>query len=289
MGQFETFLENLVRIGLEHYRKYYGIYRGVVSKNNDPNATGRVQAYVPAVGHRKEAFPDVWIMPAMSGAGANRGEFNPPEVGDAIWVSFASGDASMPQVYWGGWYGVPTKGKPEVPTEMAYQGGYPQRRGWVTRMGHVLVFDDEKGKEAVRIFWHKPEPGDPALTKRDQTADRTKGKHAKLAFESDGTVVIEDQNEASVTLNTTGITIKDKDGNTIVLSNGNLDITTSKEINLITPAVNLTKGADVPTVRGPDLLQWEAGHTHGTAWGPSSPPIVPPPQTILAKKTKVGR
>lgn len=293
---FEAFLENLIRIGLEYFGRFYGIYRGIVVSNSDPEARGRIKVIVPAVGHKEGAPPNVWVEPAFDGAGSNRGGFWPPEIDDGVWISFQNGDPRRPEVYWGGWYGAPDS-KTEVPTEFQNGDGKPvDRRGWVTRAGHVVVFDNENGKEAIRIIWHKPISSDKSLTDRSVTADRTKGDSAKLAFESDGSITLEDKSKNTAILNASGIELRDKDQNKIVISGGKIEITSSNEVNVITKGFNaktqtvtLTDGADAAAVRGPDLLRWLSSHIHPTSSGPSGPPSSPPPQSILAKKTKVGR
>jgi len=49
-------------------------------------------------------------------------------------------------------------------------------------------------------------------------------------------------------------------------------------------------GADLATfsaVLGEPLMTWLATHNHGTGVGPSTPPIIPPPPTILSQSIKL--
>lgn len=247
---FETFFENLVIHGLEYFKRYYGVYRGIVVNNSDPQKQGRVYAYVPGVGQQKA--PEVWIYPAMNGAGLDRGSFWPPEVGDAVWVSFSNGDPSKPLVYWGGWYG-----KDDLPEEFDYADGKPDRRGFVTRGGHRVVFSDADGDERVEISWHKSE----AVDDRKETPSRD-GDTAFLKF-TEG-----------------GIVLQVKDQKTqIVIEDGKITIDAEQ--------VEIATGADTPAIRGNEWLQWAQTHVHGTPLGPSSPPTTPIPPTVLSKNTKL--
>jgi hypothetical protein len=103
-------LEELV----EHMRtRFYGMYRGVVSDNNDPNKLGRIKAKVPAV------FGDVpsgWCMPCVPYAGPQVGIAFLPEVGSGVWIEFEGGDVSYP-IWVGGYWRdgeLPSDVKPHV-------------------------------------------------------------------------------------------------------------------------------------------------------------------------------
>ena len=246
---FERFLNNLLIHGLEYFKKYYGVYRGTVTATNDPQNRGRIQAHVPTVG--QQFALNVWIDPAFRGAGNDRGMFWPPEVGDSVRVAFTQGDPSCPCMYWGGWYGTG-----DMPSELAPEGS-PTKRGFITRGGHSLLFDDTEGEESLEITWHKPST--QPLT-ASETPPRT-GDKATLKF-VDG-----------------GITLVFKDDQKIEI--------TDVEITLGASQVKIAIGADQKAVRGDDLIQYLNGHTHGTAWGPSSPPISPVPPTVLSRNVKL--
>jgi hypothetical protein len=106
-----------------------------------------------------------------------------------------------------------------------------------------------------------------------------------------------DEHGNVVTMDKDGIKLKDKSGNYVQISaSGEVTIKSSGAVTVESPKlvantqlVSLTTGADSPAVRGTDLMRWLLTHTHGSAMGPTSPPVVPPPPTILAQKTKVGR
>lgn len=62
----------------------------------------------------------------------------------------------------------------------------------------------------------------------------------------------------------------------------NLDMLASIKMVLDSPLISLATGADTPAVRGADLVQYLLTHTHSSPFGPTSPPIVPPPPGILS-------
>lgn len=322
--QLLDFVEQVIRFGLEKFGRYYSIYRAQVMRNDDPESRGRVQVMVPQVGHTESRYPDRWVGPAQEGAGANRGSFFPPEVGDSVWVEFLFGDPSTPGVYHGGWYGYDEKAqKSEAPVEFKYSNKKPQRRGIVTRMGHVLQFVDEPGQEAVRLLWHKPDPGDDALkaTGTSKSADRTKGGHSHLVFESNGDARITNMNGAlvhldaanhqikvvdeggnSATLGPQSIVLLAKDGSSVEIGGGKFTVVAAQGgtfagsmFNLKVGGVFLGDAADSPAVRGRDLMTWLTQlliwlGTHGhPAFGapPATPPPVPP-ATILSQKVKLA-
>jgi len=297
MPSFDAFYENLLLRGLENFRKYYGIYRGTVTRNDDPEMRGRVQAKVLQVGHTNT--PDIWIDPAFEGAGENRGSFFPPEVGDSVRVAFEAGRADKPIIYFGGWYGGT-----DLPEEFSYTTGQringqtgsvpvPERRGIITRKGHRLIFNDEDGKETVTLAWHQPSASDAAKTAdkngdRSKTADRGSGKTSTLVMNSDGDVVVTNANGSSVTLSSKNknIVVQDENSNVLTMDSNGVTLKTKKAVIKATQ-VEVGDGADTPGVRGRELNTWLTSHTHGTAWGPSSPPLTPPPATILSKNVKL--
>ena len=119
-------LEDLV----EHVRtRFYGIYRGIVTDNNDPNSLGRIQANVPAV------FGSVssgWCMPCVPYAGDQVGVAFLPEVGSGVWIAFEGGDVSYPV-----WVGAYWRGS-ELPSDVA-----PNVKVIVTSSSLELKLDDD--------------------------------------------------------------------------------------------------------------------------------------------------
>lgn len=287
MASFDVFLQKLTEWGLEHFRKYYGLYRAEVMKVDDPEERGRIQIMCPEVGHG--AVLEKWVDPSFPAAGKDRGWFWPPEVGDSVWVSFERGDGNRPNLYFGGWFG-----DKEVPKELGYASKNPKRRGFSTRTGHTVVFNEESGKESVEIYWRKPksQPSGKDTASRD-------GDSASLVFNSDGSVTATNKNKSTVSLDAKNkkITVEDKDNsNTIVLDSSGVKITTSKDVVIADAAnckinakqVTIADGADSPAVRGSDLKSWLESHSHSSAVGPTGSPVQAATlQTILSNAVKV--
>lgn len=286
----EEFLDAILNHGLEYYRKFYGVYRGTVTRVDDPEKRGRIQAIVP--GALQIEAPDIWIDPAFEGAGFDRGSFFPPEKGDSVRVMFERGDPRLPVIYWGGWYGAPASrnGQSEVPSELGYDSsGQPTKRGIVTRTGHQLIFDDTDKAEEIRLVWHQPADTDLARNNTSLTADRSSGSTASFVMSANGNVAITNKSGSKITLNAADkkIVIEDENGNVITLDNSGMKVKAVQTIDLLAAFVNIAEGNDQPAVRGRDLLTWLTSHTHPTAWGPSGPPIVPPPLSMLSKNVRL--
>jgi uncharacterized protein involved in type VI secretion and phage assembly len=297
---FQAFYETLILRGLEPFKKYYGFYRGTVMRNDDPEKRGRIQVKVLQVGHMDTL--NIWVDPAFDAAGTSRGGFFPPEVGDSVRVAFEHGQPEKPVLYIGGWFGTA-----DLPSELAYTEGakvagvtgtrsVPEKRGFVTRKGHRLIFNDTKDTESVELSWHQPDPSDASVSAdtngdRSKTASRTSGKTSTLLFDSEGNITITNANGSRVHLSSEdqNIVITDENDNVITMDSTGITLDSSRNTKIVLKAdqVELASGADTPAVRGRELDTWLRTHTHGTAWGPSSPPLTPPPPTILSKSVKL--
>lgn len=289
MLSFEHFYEWLQNYGLEPHHVFYGTYRARVTSVTDPEKRGRIQVISIDVGNT--APPDVWAYPAFMGAGADRGWFWPPEVGDIVWIAYPRGRLTNNPVYFGGHSAV---GK--VPAELGYPDGdntVPTRRGFVTRMGHTFVLNEEAGKEEIDLIWRKPgsAPTDPDSAARD-------GDEASLKFMPDGSILTTAKNGSTVQIDTTNkkIVIDDKDNsNTITIDSNGITIKTGAKVTIDgamsmdvnATAINLGSGAVEPAVLGQQLLTWLTSHVHPTGVGPSGPPTPPPTPALLSTTVKV--
>lgn len=316
---FDTWLYNLTKRGLGIVaHRYYGLYRGVVSDNKDPEGRGRVKIFCPQVG--QTAAPEVWVTPATPGAGSGRGMFFPPEKDDSVWVSFYEGDPSAPEVYLGGWFGVDSSKQTEAPQGLKPPAStLPEKKGWTTRAGHSFLFNDEAGKESIILLWNKPADTDPAVKDRTQTAKLNPDKSAIFAFDKNGSCTIKtpssylfqmDDDKKTVTLTTPNgsmihiskddnINLVHKDGGSIAMSSTGIDVTAStakqQDVNISARNVNINGGGVLLggkavdfAVLGVRLIKWLSTHVHGTALGPTTPSLVPPtPADFLSKTVKV--
>lgn len=149
---FDLFVKRLMDFGLENTvaRRYYSKYAGLVTDTADPSQEGRVKVVVSVTGFDQPLA--LWAIPSSPFAGADRGLYFPPEVGDVVWVWFDHGDPTQPN-YSGGWWTNPdrtvdSQEKPEtssVPTEFKTTGS-PTTRGIKTKAG-LLLFEDSSDRD----------------------------------------------------------------------------------------------------------------------------------------------
>jgi uncharacterized protein involved in type VI secretion and phage assembly len=187
LDKLSQFLADVRQWGLEYFGKYYGPYRAIVISNKDPSGMGRIKVECP----RARIAESGWILPAMSGAGFQSGEFFPPEPNDSVFVFFDNGDPQVPSCYMGGWYA-----KGEIDPDLAPEGGSPPlKRGVVSPGGHKIIMDDTRNKKNVTI--------------------KTPGGHSIVIDDSSGSenITIEHSNGKVIQITSGGkVRIGDKDG-----------------------------------------------------------------------------
>ena len=127
---FKDFIYKLRMFGLEYFKRYYGLYRGIVFDNEDPDNLGRVQLYVPQI-YGDKAYK-YWAWPRGQYAGKDKGSFFVPDKDDPVWVTFENGDAKFPVWEHGHWS---EKQVPETAT--------PVNKVLKTTSGHMIEWDDE--------------------------------------------------------------------------------------------------------------------------------------------------
>jgi uncharacterized protein involved in type VI secretion and phage assembly len=121
--------------------RIYGVAVGLVIDNKDPQALGRVRLKLPALSDDEIGL---WARIAVLMAGADRGTFFPPEVGDEVLVAFEHGDIARPYVLGGLWNGQDKP--PETNAD-----GKNNLRLVKSRSGHLIRLDDSDGAEKIEI------------------------------------------------------------------------------------------------------------------------------------------
>lgn len=94
MSLVTEFRKILKRFGLEHFNRYYAIYRATVSDNEDPEKRGRLKLIIPAIAD-EEPF-NYWAESFGIYAGSEYGIINIPENKENVWVQFENGNPQYP-------------------------------------------------------------------------------------------------------------------------------------------------------------------------------------------------
>lgn len=293
---FIEFLERLRKLGLEFYNRYYSTYPGIVVNNKDPEKRGRIKVRVPSL----MGSPPLaqWVDPMGNAlAGKNTGAFFPPYIGDVVDVMFERGDINFPK-YMGGFWA-----KGEMPK--AFTSDYPNVKGWTFKSGQKVLVTETPGKMQVSVM-----NGD---TGAFLVLDDTKGKegvyltHAKgsqIQIQKDGSIVLATYDGGMLFINTAKkeTTLKSADGTfftvgkkmafadstgkqiisftdkTVEITASSDVILTAKNVNIKSGNVALGDGADDHATIYEKLASIFDGHIHGSAMGPTTPPM--PPNTM---------
>jgi Rhs element Vgr protein len=169
----------------------HGLQIAVVTQlQDDPRGEDRVQVRLPVV---DPAAPGTWARLATADAGDGRGTVIRPEIGDEVVVGFLHGDPGEPVIL-----GALHSSARPAPIAAADDN---HEKGWVTRNGMRLVFDDE------------------GVSLRAETPD---GRRVVLD-DGAGVVVLEDGNGNKVTLDSGGITLK---------SAGDIAVKAAKDVSI---------------------------------------------------------
>lgn len=87
--------------GIEAAGRYYGVYHGIVSDNNDPEKRGRLKLKIPSV-FDDDVF-DKWVYGKSIYNGDDIGIFAIPTIGSGVFVTFMNGDPELP-IWEMGWF-----------------------------------------------------------------------------------------------------------------------------------------------------------------------------------------
>lgn len=237
--------------------KYFGMYRGTVVNNDDPKKLCRIRASVPSLlGEQLTG----WALPCMPYGGVpKQGMYMVPDVGAQVWIQFEAGNIRNP--IWVGTYWIKSW-EPELTTRLIQ-----------TQSGHVLQFDDEEGKEQIRL---KHSSGAGLWIDKNGSvsmADDSGGKLKLNAYKEE--ITLEDANGNKIELSDSGILVENKFGIVLEMADGKITLD-APTILLKGGQVHLGDEGGEAIIKGQSFLQLFATHVHTVApvvGGPTSPPI----------------
>lgn len=112
----------------------------IVTNNDDPDKLGRVKVTFPW----SESQETDWTRVVSPYAGAERGFFHIPEIGDEVVVGYQQGNPDRPIIV-----GSVYNSQHKPPAGTGEEGN--NVKSFMTRSGHELVFDDTDGAEKITI------------------------------------------------------------------------------------------------------------------------------------------
>jgi len=254
-----------------HERRWFGKYSGTVTDNADDAKLGRIWVKVPSIfgsvhpgqagepGQPPDEGPAVRARPCLP-----FGHFYVPPTGAHVWVEFEGGHVESP-IWVGVWYPEGT-----VPPPAAINP--PDNRVIQTVSGHTVEVSDKADDEHILIkhkgngFFSMDHHGNITIASQN-------GSFVSLSV-ADDNLTIMDKNANLLTLSGEGASVVSKGGVTIHLSDDAAHIIAPK-IVLEGQSIVLGAGASEPTILATSFLTMFAAHTHGTAVGPSTPPVPP--------------
>ena len=158
----------------------HGAHLAQVVDLDDPEGRSRVKVRLAALNGSPQQDTEQWARVCTLFAGADRGAFWMPDVGDEVLVVFVQGDARFPIVLGGLWNNASP-----APETLDAQNNLKVVR---SRNGNRIVLDDTSGQEKVII----ETPGGNRITLADASGDL---------------INIEDSAGNSATMSASGITV----------------------------------------------------------------------------------
>lgn len=177
-----------------------GVAVGEVTDNSDPDGLARVRVRLPWHADGDTSF---WARLAVPMAGADRGTYFLPEVGDEVLVAAEQGDPSHLYVVGSLW-----NGKDQPPADNA--DGANDTRVITSRSGHTIRFNDDAAAPEIEV----------------RLAD---GK--RIALDKDG-ITVDDAKSNVITIDSGGSTVTVTAGRELVLKGATVTIDASASMSL---------------------------------------------------------
>ena len=121
----------------------YGLHYGIVCQNKDPDNLDRIKVRFPWLDNG-DTDQSHWAQLLTPMEGDKFGWYTLPDIDDAVVVVFIAGDISQPVVVGGVW------STPDFSPE-TNEDGKNNFRGYRSRVGHRMVFDDSPGGTKVWV------------------------------------------------------------------------------------------------------------------------------------------
>lgn len=175
--------------------RFYGVHVAVVTDVQDPDGQGRVKVRFPSIG---DDALSPWARLATMMAGAGRGSWFVPDVGDEVLVAFEGGNPQCAIVIGALW-----NGKDDPPQSMDADNNV---KAIVSRSGIRISLDDTDGSVALTLS--------------------TPGGHRITLADSGDTLTLENAAGNSIEIAPSGITLL-AGGSKIALTSASIDMSTS--------------------------------------------------------------
>lgn len=184
-----------------------GLQVGLVTSNEDALGENRVQVKLPIISAAEEG---IWARVATLDAGANRGTFFRPEVGDEVIVGFIGNDPTHAVIL-----GMMHSSANPAPLEAS---NVNAEKGYVSREQIKMIFNDDEKSFKLET------PGGNKITVSDQ----------------DSKIEIEDLNGNKVTMEQAGVTIESA---TVMKLKAGADLTIEAANITLTPSASFAVSA----------------------------------------------
>jgi hypothetical protein len=279
-------IESVAQYGFERiFGRYYGIYRGIVIDNVDPENRGRCRILVPSLGHQddKDVPSDLYALPCSTGlsvgeSGQPHGCFFPPDKGDQVFVAFEKG-LSINPIYMGGWLHAGTENGGVLRSQDAHL------KGIRTKYGHYISFNDESGVVTIERGAGEGAASGTKVTLDGPTISVVSQDGSNIVLTTDTvTVTATDGSKAvvgsdAITLtNATGTKIEALGAEVSVTAAGNITLQSATKIAIKAPQVDIGGGPNFePAVMGQTFSAQYATHVHVSA----APTVPTTPQVGL--------
>lgn len=278
-------------------------YPATVTFNEDPDQRGMIRvACVGLLGDEDTEVP-VDVLPAP-----DWGWFVVPDIGELVEIEVTEGSSEDEQLGQASidnldarwrhvrFAAVDAEDGARPVNEDFTKKNYGKRRGFATPMGHVFMFDDTEGDEAISLKWQNAAGKNAVFSMdRDGSIVMSNKTGTTLFFNAAaGEMSIIDQHGNVISSNAEGLKLIDATGNVIELKDGAIIVLGQSGVTIsckdaVIDAGNVEiTGAAEAALLGTTFLPLLNAHIHPTGVGPSGPPAIPFPPTILSTKVKVG-